>query len=88
MARVTTLTVTLPETVDVQQLEQGIVTAVADRLRDDHGYELAGASASASGTANEYPLHPTGSIVVDKKPAALSVTLQGVKVDAGDLFTG
>ena len=89
MARVTTtLMVTVPETVDVEELEQEIITGMADRLRDDHGYQLAGVSASASGTANAYPLVPTGSIVVDQEPGALSVKLQGVNVDAGDLFTG
>lgn len=57
MARVTTtLTVTVPETVDVDEFEQEIITGMADRFRDDHGYELAGVSASASGTANAYPL--------------------------------
>jgi hypothetical protein len=86
---VTSLTVTLPEIVDVKELEHEIVEAVADRLRDDHGYELvAGVSASASGTGNEYPLHPTSSIVVDKEPGALRVKLQGVKVDAHDLSRG
>ncbi len=89
MVQVTSLTVTVPETVDVKELEDEIVTAVADRLRDDHGYELAAAvSASASATGNEYPLHPAGSIVVDQEPGALSVKLHGVKVDAHDLFTG
>jgi hypothetical protein len=86
---VTSLTVTLPETVDVKELEREIVTAVADRLRDDLGYELAAeVRAGASGTANEYPLHPTSSIVVEKKPGALRVKLQGVNIDAHDLFTG
>lgn len=85
----TSLTVTLPETVDVTELERELVTAVADRLRDDHGYELmTEVRASASGTSNEYPLRPTSSIVVAKKPGALRVKLKGVSVDAHDLFTG
>ena len=89
VAHVTTLTVTLPDTVDVTELERELVTAVADRLRDDHGYELmAEVRANASGTASEYPLHPTSSIVVEKKPGALRVKLKGVNVDAHDLFTG
>ena len=89
VVQVTSLTVTVPETVDVQELESEIVTAVADRLRDDHGYELlAEAGAGGSGTRNEHALHPAGSIVVDKKPGALKVELHGVKVDAQDLFTG
>jgi hypothetical protein len=80
---------TTPETVDVKELEDEIVTAVADRLRDDRGYEVVVAvSASASGTGNEYPLHPAGSIVVDQEPGVPRVKLQGVKVDAHDLFTG
>ncbi len=80
---------TLPETVDVTELERELVTAVADRLRDDHGYELmTEVRASASATSNEYPLRPTSSIVVAKKPGALRVKLKGVSVDAHDLFTG
>lgn len=85
----TSLTVTLPESVDVDELEREIVEAVADRLRDDHGYELVAAlPADASGTANEYPLHPASSIVVARTPGVLKVKLHGVKVDAHDLFTG
>jgi len=73
----------------VKELESEIVTAVADRLRDDHGYELvAKAGAGDSGTRNEHALHPAGSIIVDSKPGALRVELHGVKVDAHDLFTG
>ena len=83
------LTVTVPETVDVTELECEIVTAVADRLRDDHGFDFsAEVMASASGTGNEYPLHPAGNIVVDREPGALRVKLHAVKVDAHDLFTG
>lgn len=88
IAQVISLTVTLPETVDAHEIEDEIVTALADRLRDDHGYELvAGVSASISGTGNEYPLHPSSSIVIEKEPRALRVKLRGVKVDARDLFT-
>ena len=88
MVLVTTLILTVPDTVDVKELEHEIVTAMADRLRDDHGYELvADVSASSSGSRNEYPLRPTGSIIVDVKPGALNVNLHGVKVDAHDLFT-
>ena len=83
------LTVTVPETVDATALECEIVTAVADKLRDDHGFDLAAeVRASASGTGNEYPLHPAGSIVVDRELGALRVKLHSVKVDAHDLFTG
>ena len=88
MAFVTTLILTVPDTVDVKELEREIVTAMADRLRDDHGYELAAdVSESSSGSRNEYPLRPTGSIIVDVKPGALNINLHGVKVDAHDLFT-
>jgi len=57
--------------------------AVVDRLRDDHGYELVTeVGAGGSGTRNEYPLHPAGSIVVNRKPGARKVKLDGVRVDA------
>ena len=89
MVLVISLTVTVPETVDVTEFECEIVTAVADRLRDDHGFDFsAEVMASASGTGNEYPLHPAGNIVVDREPGALRVKLHAVKVDAHDLFTG
>ncbi len=66
VVQVTSLTVTVPKTVDVKELESEIVTAVADRLKDDHGYELvAEAGAGGSETRNEHPLHPAGSIAVD-----------------------
>ena len=84
----TSLTVSVPETVDVTELEQELVTAVADRLRDDHGCQLtAEVKATASG-ATEYPLRPAGGIVVKRQPGALKVKLKGVDVDARDLFTG
>ena len=68
------LKLTVPGTVDIGELEHEIVTAVADRLRDDYGYELmAGARPRASETANTYRLHPTGSIVVDKEHGVLTV---------------
>ena len=87
--QVTTLTVTVPETVDVTELESEIVTSVADRLRDDHGYKLvAAAGAGGPGTGNEHPLHPAGSIVVGREAGPLKVRLHGVQVDAHDLFTG
>ncbi|MDT5146323.1 MAG: hypothetical protein QOC58_968 [Mycobacterium sp.] len=84
----TSLTVSVPETVDVTELEQELVTAVADRLRDDHGCQLtAEVKATASG-ATEYPLRPAGGIVVKRQPGALKVKLKGVDVDSRDLFTG
>ncbi len=88
VAHVTMLKLTVPATVDIGELEHEIVTAVADRLRDDHGYELiAEARPRASETANTYRLHPTGSIVVDKDRGVLEVKLRGINVDADDLFT-
>jgi len=89
LTQVTILTLTLPETVDVADFEGEIVTAIADRLRDDHGYQLAAETPTAgSGTRSEHPLHPAGSIVIDRKPGELKIKLDGVKVDAHDLFTG
>ena len=85
---VTTLKLTVPATVDIGELEHEIVTAVADRLRDDYGYELMARSRPrASATTNTYRLHPTGSIVVDKEHDVLKVKLHGINVDADDLFT-
>ena len=37
----TALKVEIPTTVDVTELEEEIVTALGERLRDDHGYKLA-----------------------------------------------
>lgn len=85
----TSMTVTVPPTVDLQQLERELVTAIADRLRDDYGCRLAAGSTIASAEArNEYPMNPAGKIVIDKKTGALKVKLRGIKVDARDLFTG
>ena len=87
--QVTSLTLTVPGSVDFEKLEGEIVMALADRLRDDHGYELVtGAGPASTGTHNEHPLHPTGSIVIDRKPGALQVKLRGVEANAHDLFTG
>ena len=77
-----------PSLVDPDELASEIVTGLADRLRDDHGYELvAGTGTGGTGT-REHPLRPAGSIVVDSEPGKLTVTLRGVNVDARDLFTG
>ncbi len=87
--RVSSLTVTVPETADRDQLEREIVTSLADRLRDDHGYRLlAEATAGALDSRREYPMVPHSKIVINRKPGALKVKLQGVNVDARDLFTG
>jgi hypothetical protein len=89
LVQVTVLTLTLPETIDVEEFESEIITAVADRLRDDHGYQLVTEPRTADwGTRGEHPLNPTGSIVVDREPGALKIKLKGVRVDAHDLFTG
>jgi hypothetical protein len=86
---VTSMTVAVPETVDAADLERELVTAVSDRLRDDHGCQLtAEVRTDASGTRSEYPMNPAGRIAIHKKPGALKVKLHGVNVDAHDLFTG
>ncbi|AQT79154.1 hypothetical protein B1R94_07520 [Mycolicibacterium litorale] len=78
-----TLKVRVPATVDVTALQSEIVTALADRLRDDHGYSLVGNSADSG----EYRLAPSGSIVVRSQGDVVTVKLRGVDADAGDLFT-
>ncbi len=89
LVQVTVLTLILPETIDVEEFESEIVTAIADRLRDDHEYQLGtGPRTADSATRSEYPLYPAGSIVVDREPGALKIKLNGVRVDARDLFTG
>lgn len=89
MVRVTRMTVTVPVTVDAEDLERELVAAVADRLRDDHGYRLAAEGPTGPSAARtEYPMDPTGKVVVDKKPGTLKVKLLGLAVDAHDLFTG
>jgi hypothetical protein len=40
VVQVTSLTLTLSESLDVGELESEIVTALANRRRDEHGYEL------------------------------------------------
>jgi hypothetical protein len=83
------MTVTVPATVDPGELERELVTAVADRLRDDHGYRLAAQGPTgASAARTEYLMDPAGKVVVDKGPGALNVKLRGLQVDAHDLFTG
>jgi len=85
----TRMTVTIPAEVDAGELERELVTAVANRLRDNHGYRLAAESPQdASAARTEYPMDPAGKVVVDKKPGALKVKLRGLEVDAHDLFTG
>ncbi len=84
----TALKVEIPTTVDVTELEEEIVTALGERLRDDHGYKLAEAQSVVVGGANSYPLQPGGSIVVDKGDDAITVKLRVASdVDAADLFT-
>lgn len=85
----TRLMITVPDTVDAAELEGEIVTAVADRLRDDQGYELPAAGyADARARGHEYHLHPDGRILVTSAPGTLTVSLHGIRVDANDLFTG
>lgn len=58
---------TVPDTVDRIQLQEEIIGGLADRLRDDHGYELeeAGARTPGPSTHTVRTLRPQGSIVVD-----------------------
>lgn len=81
----TVLTLTVPKTVDASVLEHEIITGLADRLRDDHGYELRSTN-SGGDSGTQYPLHPGGSIVVDSQRGRLKVKLHGVDADAHDLF--
>ena len=80
---------TVPETIDLAALVDEIVTGLADRLRDDYGYELdeAGRGAASPAAHNVYALRPHGSIVIETD-GALTVSLRRVDVDARDLFTG
>lgn len=82
----TMLTITVPATVDLADLEQQTVSALADRLRDDHGCELTDLRPHTSEWGNEYRLAPTGRIVVDNHQNKLTVRLHGLPVDAHDLF--
>ncbi|WP_169716550.1 hypothetical protein [Mycobacterium europaeum] len=87
VVQVTRLTLTVPETVDPDELASEIVTALVDRLRDDRGYELATGTGTGGTGTREYPLHPAGSIVVGSEPGTLTVTLEqrheGIRVGIG-----
>lgn len=91
LANMTTLTLTIPDMVDPAELERELVTALADRLRDEHGLRLS-TSATAVGSEQtgeyDYELTPSGAIVVARHPQALRVKLRGVDADAQDLFIG
>lgn len=83
------LNLIIADTVDVDALEDEVVTAIADRLRDEHGYELRDAVSSGDADAErEYALLPSGGITVRRRTGGLVVKLRGVDVDADDLFTG
>ncbi|WP_156689850.1 hypothetical protein [Mycobacterium sp. Marseille-P9652] len=84
----TSLKVSVPDTVDAAELERELLTAVADRLRDDHGCALTEEVRPTASGANEYLLRPAGGILIDRTPGALHVKLRGVGADAHDLFTG
>jgi hypothetical protein len=78
-SRVTTLKLSGQGIANVARLEQELVTAVADKLRDEHGYELRDfPSADGSEADHEYRLFPAGGIVVHHHPRALMVKLRGV----------
>lgn len=80
-----TLTLTVPDTVDIGELENEVLASVGDRLRDDYGYERSGA-VSRDSNRDSYPLHPAGSIVVEKKTGRVVVKLHEVEADSYDLF--
>jgi hypothetical protein len=86
----TALTVDVPETVDIGRLEVEVVTALADRLRDEHGDELAQPPTLGDDAASDhvYALSPTGRIVVRHHGSAMTIELRDVDVDARDLYTG
>jgi hypothetical protein len=78
---------TVPDTVDRTELQEEIIGGLADRLRDEHGYELeeSASSTPSPSTHTVRTLLPHGSIVVDSD-GALTVSLHRVDVDARDLF--
>lgn len=82
-----TLIVEAPKAVDVGELAAEIVAAIADRLRDEHGYDVPAGVPVIASARSEYPLSPSGRIVVDVQPGVLTVKLHDVDVDAHDLFT-
>ena len=84
----TTMLINTAEGADNGALEDELVTAMADRLRDEHGYELGVERGDQAGAEHEYPLSPSGGIVVRHRDGTLTVKLRGVDVDAHDLFTG
>ena len=87
----TRLTLNIPGMVDSAALERELVTALADRLRDERGCRLATSADAvevASSDEHVYQLTPAGSIVVERRPEELVVQLRGVDVDAQDLFIG
>ncbi|KAA0099625.1 hypothetical protein CIW49_08495 [Mycolicibacterium sp. P1-18] len=84
----TTLSMHLPVTVDPDEFEEEVVTAVADRLRDEHGFERSPGSTGSDETEHRYQLTPDGAIVVVRRQDRLTVRLRELDVDARDLFTG
>jgi hypothetical protein len=86
---VTALTLTVPDTVDATALEEELVTALADRLRDEYAYELHDSpGARSADVEHEYGLDPGGAITVHRRAGTLTVKVRGVAVDVRDLFTG
>ena len=82
-----TLTLTVPSTFYLDDMESEVLASVGDRLRDDYGYERSGAvSRDSSANRDSYPLSPAGAIVVEKKADRLIVKLHGVEADSHDLF--
>lgn len=82
----TVMRLTVPDTVEPGKVADEVVVALADRLRDDHGYELDDSVSPVPPTSRlVYALRPRGSIVVDTD-GALTVSLHQVDVDVRDLF--
>lgn len=82
------LRLTVPDSVDVAELTEEVVTGLGDRLRDEYGYELdTGRATTPTTRTTVYALRPEGSIVVTAD-GALTVSLRRLDVDARDLFTG
>src|SRR4051794_30941592 len=82
------LTMRLPATVDPVEFEEEVVTAVSDRLRDEHGYERTLGPTGSGESEHRYQLAPTGAIVVEQRQGLLTVRLREIDVDIRDLFTG
>ncbi len=84
----TTMTMRLPDTADPAEFEEEVVTALSDRLRDEHGYERTSGPTGSGDSEHHFRLAPTGAIVVVQRQGRLTVRLREIDVDSRDLFTG